>query len=47
MLECVHKNIEKCHLTYITQFSPTQEEECSENFQKNCQITFRSVTGCM
>jgi len=41
VLECVHKNIEKCHFTYITQFDPTQEEECNENFQKNCQITFR------
>ena len=43
VLECVHNNIEKCHYTYITQFEPTQEEECSENFQKNCQITFRFV----
>ena len=41
MLECVHKEIEKCHYTYITQFSPTQQEECTETFQKNCQITFR------
>ena len=46
VLECVHKNIEKCHFTYITQFDPTQEEECNENFQKNCQITFRFVTRC-
>ena len=43
VLECVHNNVEKCHYTYITQFEPTQEEECSENFQKNCQITFRFV----
>ena len=41
VLECVHKDIEKCHYTYITQFSPTQQEECTETFQKNCQITFR------
>ena len=41
VLECVHKNIEKCHYTYVTKFSPTQQEECQENFEKNCQITFR------
>ena len=26
ILECVHKNIEKCHYTYVTQFIPAQEE---------------------
>jgi hypothetical protein len=26
ILECVHKNIEKCHYTYVTQFTPAQEE---------------------
>jgi len=41
ILECTHKNVEKCHYTYITQFNPTQEEECEENFEKSCQITFR------
>ena len=33
--------MEKCHLTYVTQFQPTQEEVCEENFEKSCQITFR------
>ena len=41
ILECVHNNIEKCHYTYITKFSPSQQEECEENFEKKCQITFR------
>ena len=41
VLECTHRNIEKCHYTYITQFIPSQEEECEENFEKSCQITFR------
>ena len=41
VLECVHNNIEKCHYTYITKFSPSQQEECEENFEKKCQITFR------
>merc|ERR1711936_712216 len=41
ILECTHKNVEKCHYTYVTQFSPTQEEVCEENFEKTCQITFK------
>ncbi len=41
ILECVHKNEEKCHYTYVTQFVPTQEEVCEENFEKTCQITFK------
>ncbi len=41
ILECTHKNVEKCHYTYITQFEPAQEEVCEENFEKTCQITFK------
>ncbi len=41
ILECTHKNVEKCHYTYVTQFEPAQEEVCEENFEKNCQITFK------
>jgi hypothetical protein len=41
ILECTHKDVEKCHYTYITYFKPTQEESCEENFEKKCQITFR------
>ena len=26
ILECTHKNVEKCHYTYVTQFVPAQEE---------------------
>ena len=41
ILNCVHQNVEKCHYTYITYFKPTQEEVCEENFEKQCQITFK------
>lgn len=41
ILECTHKNVEKCHYTYVTQFKPAQEEVCEENFEKKCQITFK------
>jgi len=41
ILECTHKNVEKCHYTYVTQFAPAQEEICEENFEKLCQVTFK------
>merc|ERR1711936_200368 len=41
ILECTHKNTEQCHYTYVTKFSPSQEEVCEENFEKSCQITFK------
>merc|ERR1712079_76207 len=41
ILECTHKNTEQCHYTYVTQFKPSQEEVCEENFEKECQITFK------
>merc|ERR1711973_915278 len=36
ILECTHKNVEQCHYTYVTQFTPSQEEVCEENFEKVC-----------
>ena len=45
ILECTHKEIEKCHYTYVTEFTPTQEEVCDENFEKKCQITFKKMTS--
>merc|ERR1719431_14312 len=41
ILECKHKDVKKCHYTYITYFKPAQEEACEENYEKSCQITFR------
>ena len=41
ILECIHRTFEKCHYTYVTQFEPTQEEVCEENFEKSCQVTFK------
>ena len=38
VLECTHKQVEKCHYTYVTEFTPNQEEVCEENFEKKCQI---------
>merc|ERR1712126_799030 len=41
ILECTHKDVEQCHYTYVTQFKPSQEEVCEENFEKQCSITFK------
>merc|ERR1712066_288970 len=41
ILECTHKNTEQCHYTYVTKFTPSQEEVCEENFEKSCSITFK------
>merc|ERR1712088_24810 len=41
ILECTHKNTEQCHYTYVTLFTPTQEEVCEETFEKSCSITFK------
>ena len=43
ILECTHKEVEKCHYTYVTEFIPSQEEVCDENFEKKCQITFKKM----
>ena len=43
ILSCVHKNIEQCHYTYITQFTPSQEEVCQDNYEKSCQISFNKA----
>jgi hypothetical protein len=41
ILECTHKNTEQCHYTYVTKFTPSQEEVCEENYEKSCSITFK------
>jgi hypothetical protein len=40
ILTCVHRKIEKCYYTYITQFSPAREQVCSHKYQKTCRISF-------
>jgi len=42
-IECKHSYSEKCHTTYTTDFEPQQEEECNENFRKNCFIEYKKV----
>ena len=37
--ECLHKDVDQCHHTYVTEFEPIQEEVCDENYQKSCQVS--------
>lgn len=41
VITCKHSYSEQCHTTYSTDYTPTQEEECEENFKKNCFIEFK------
>ena len=51
ILKCTLKNVEKCHYTYITQFTPIREEvmvfcyqNCSELlWEKNCSIDWEKL----
>ena len=29
-----------CYTSYVTAFNPVQEEECSDNYKKNCFIEY-------
>merc|ERR1711879_447149 len=40
---CKHSYSERCHTTYTTDFEPQQEEDCEENFRKNCFIEYKKV----
>ena len=43
VITCDHTYSEKCHATFKTDFEPSQEQECSESFTKNCFIEFKDV----
>merc|ERR1712179_732492 len=45
VVTCKHSYSEKCHTTYTTDFEPQQEEECEENFVKNCFIEYKKVSS--
>merc|ERR1712033_95064 len=45
VIECKHSYTQKCHTTYTTDFELQQEEECEENFIKNCFIDYRKIAS--
>ena len=38
ILECTHKNVEQCHYTYVTQFTPSQEEVSVASAPLTCGV---------
>jgi len=40
-VKCQHTFTEKCHDTFITDYTSTQEKKCEQSFEKNCHITYR------
>merc|ERR1739845_338757 len=42
VVQCDHSYDRRCHTTYVTHYVSTQEEECEENFRKNCFIDYET-----
>jgi len=38
--QCVHKVDTQCYLSYVTQYTPTTEDVCSDNYRKKCYIEY-------
>jgi len=43
VVQCDHSYDRRCHTTYTTNYESQQEEECEENFRKNCFIDYEKV----
>ena len=43
VVQCDHSYDRRCHTTYITQYESQQEEDCEENFRKNCFIEYEQI----
>merc|ERR1711922_40266 len=42
-VQCDHSYDRRCHTTYVTNYESQQEEECEENFRKNCFINYEQI----
>jgi hypothetical protein len=43
VVQCDHSYDRRCHTTYVTNYESQQEEECEENFRKNCFIDYEKI----
>ena len=43
LLECVHSRINVCHYTYVTKFTSQRQEDCKDNYEKICSISFKKA----
>merc|ERR1712002_822465 len=44
VVQCDHSYDRRCHTSYVTNYESQQEEECEENFRKNCFINYEKIT---
>ena len=42
-IECHHSYDKKCHVTYVTDYQPQQEEDCDTNYKKDCYIEYNTM----
>jgi len=43
VVECDHSYDRQCHTSYTTTFEAQQQEECTENYRKNCFINYDQI----
>jgi len=43
VVQCDHSYDRRCHTSYVTNYESQQEEECEENFRKNCFIDYEKI----
>jgi len=43
IIQCNHSYDSRCHTTYLTAYTAQQEEECEENYRKNCFIEYKQI----
>merc|ERR1712198_453978 len=43
VVQCDHSYDRRCHTTYVTNYESQQEEDCEENFRKNCFINYEKI----
>merc|ERR1712179_351749 len=43
VVQCDHSYDRRCHTTYVTNYESQQEEDCEENYRKNCYIEYEKI----
>jgi len=43
VVQCDHSYDRRCHTSYVTNYVSQQEEDCEENYRKNCYIEYEKI----